>query len=375
MIKAFSLPRFSAQPEDDSDDDSELEDEFEASSVLPADIYDDITNEHIPCFAHTMQLAIKDVFKQASSINKVLSKASGIVSHVKKSIHSSEILESEKRLKAANVTRWNSQLTMIRSILNIPEEKLESLNTNQLTTYDRKILEDLVEILTPFETATQCIQGDKVITSSMVVPCVRVLKSTMENLCQKYTSKFVSTLKASVHKRLSKYEEYDAFLLASALDPRFKLKWCTTSTEYDNVKAKLIQKLDTGFVDVTTDSTESNMIDMQDNEPPTKKAKTFFSSLIDRPADSTTTDKIDELVEEYLRTPCLAQEEDPLVFWKNNQERFPALAKIAPNFLCIPASSAPVERLFSIAGKVFRPDRCRLTDKSFEELMFIRCNQ
>ena len=102
MIKAFSLPGFSAQ-RDDSDDDSEVEDEFETPSVLADDIYGDITNEHIPCFAHTMQLTIKDGFKQASSINKVLSKASGIVSHVKKLIHSSEILESEKRLKAANV--------------------------------------------------------------------------------------------------------------------------------------------------------------------------------------------------------------------------------------------------------------------------------
>ena len=42
--------------------------------------------------------------------------------------------------------------------------------------------------------------------------------------------------------------------------------------------------------------------------------------------------------------------------------------------LGVPASSAPVERLFSIAGKVFKPDRCRLTDKTFETLMFIRCN-
>ena len=33
-----------------------------------------------------------------------------------------------------------------------------------------------------------------------------------------------------------------------------------------------------------------------------------------------------------------------------------------------------VERLFSIAGKVFTPDRCRLKDSRFEQLMFIRCN-
>jgi len=71
---------------------------------------------------------------------------------------------------------------MIHSILRISEEKLESLDTHILTAYDRKILENLVEILTPFETATHCIQGDRVVTSSMIVPRVRVLKSTINSL-------------------------------------------------------------------------------------------------------------------------------------------------------------------------------------------------
>ena len=42
--------------------------------------------------------------------------------------------------------------------------------------------------------------------------------------------------------------------------------------------------------------------------------------------------------------------------------------------ITIPASSAAVERLFSIAGKIYRPDRCRLSDSRFEQLMFIRSN-
>ena len=42
--------------------------------------------------------------------------------------------------------------------------------------------------------------------------------------------------------------------------------------------------------------------------------------------------------------------------------------------LGISASSAAMERLFNIAGKVIRPDRCRLTDNTFQKLMFIRCN-
>jgi len=32
------------------------------------------------------------------------------------------------------------------------------------------------------------------------------------------------------------------------------------------------------------------------------------------------------------------------------------------------------KRIFRIAGRMFKPDRCRLTDKRFEALMFINCN-
>jgi len=64
----------------------------------------------------------------------------------------------------------------------------------------------------------------------------------------------------------------------------------------------------------------------------------------------------------------------PLTYWQDNPSTFPSLAKIAEIVLGISASSAPVKRLFSVAGKVFRPEKiCRLADSTFEKLMFIRC--
>ena len=51
--------------------------------------------------------------------------------------------------------------------------------------------------------------------------------------------KFVSTFKASVNSRLSHYEECEAFLMASALDPQFKLKW-SSSVEYNSLKANFV---------------------------------------------------------------------------------------------------------------------------------------
>ena len=62
---------------------------------------------------------------------------------------------------------------------------------------------------------------------------------------------------------------------------------------------------------------------------------------------------------------------NPLTFWKENERKFPVLAKLAREFFGVPSSSSPVEQLFSIAGKVFTPDRCRLKDSRFEQLI---CN-
>ena len=196
-------------------------------------LYDYLYFDHIPCFAHTLQLVIKDAFKEAHGIRKVLSKASSIVSHVRTSIHSSEFLETEKRLQAANTTRWNSQLTMIRSLMNIPLEKLSYLKTKQyLTTYDRKILQDLIEILTPFEKATLLIQGEKNVTGSLVIPCIRVLKATLDELSKQYNSTFFPDIRSSTSKILTPYENCEVYLTATMLDPRFKLYWCKTRNEY-----------------------------------------------------------------------------------------------------------------------------------------------
>ena len=83
---------------------------------------------HLLCpLSHSLHLVIHDGFKSAAQLNKVSAKDGKLVSHVRHSIHASDLLEGEKRLQPSNQTRWNSQLTMIRYILSIPESKLHAL--------------------------------------------------------------------------------------------------------------------------------------------------------------------------------------------------------------------------------------------------------
>ncbi|CAG9836709.1 unnamed protein product [Diabrotica balteata] len=79
---------------------------------------------------------------------------------------------------------------------------------------------------------------------------------------------------------------------------------------------------------------------------------------------------IDEL-EEYLSKPRAANSKDFLEWWRTHETEYPTLSKMARDFLLIPATSVPAERLFSKASLVIRKHRNRLSDESARWLLCI----
>ena len=73
---------------------------------------------------------------------------------------------------------------------------------------------------------------------------------------------------------------------------------------------------------------------------------------------------------ELVAAPILHREGDPLSWWKQNEFRFPTLAKLARRILCIPATSAPSERLFSDAGLIIAKDRASMLPDMAATLIF-----
>jgi hypothetical protein len=62
---------------------------------------------------------------------------------------------------------------------------------------------------------------------------------------------------------------------------------------------------------------------------------------------------------------------DPLKWYQQNENRFPLLSKLARRFLCIPATSASSERVFSCAGNVVTSKRNRLNVENVEALVVL----
>ena len=129
------------------------------------------------------------------------------------------------------------------------------------------------------------------------------------------------------------------------------------------MKSKFIEIFSNELYDVLRPTSET----ANPTEQPQPKRSRLFSYLSS--SASTSSQRIDDPEESevtlYVSEPVLPEDTNSLDFWKLNGSKFPKLSNLAKHYLSIPASSAPVERLFSIAGKIFRPDRCSMTDTVF----------
>ncbi|XP_045202879.2 zinc finger BED domain-containing protein 4-like [Mercenaria mercenaria] len=380
MVKTFKvdIPGFKNSLDGDTESDTECDETDDKvgnddENLETVDVeHESFFPKHLRCYARSQQLVVRDAFKNCGrELKKALTKAASIVNHVRRSITATELLEGEKRLQTATVTRWNSQLMMVRSVLSVDAKKLEEVNAPvKLTSFERKLLNELCEVLKPFEFATTIVQKEKSVSASLAIPTTLQLKHNLKELkntakLEHQTVKFIDILEESIDSRLIRYEQEDEYVLATMLDPRFKLDWCTQN--FSKHEDLLVSKL-----------RQTSVTECEETSPPRMVSKGDFFSFMDNvrsPARKRhQSGKTTCEVERYLSEPYIHRNDDSLKYWSSHSKVSPGLAEFASKYLTIPCTSAPVERLFSIAGKIFRPDRCRMNDETFHNLIMIKCN-
>jgi hypothetical protein len=63
---------------------------------------------------------------------------------------------------------------------------------------------------------------------------------------------------------------------------------------------------------------------------------------------------------------------DVLEWWRTHESRYPRVARAAKIFLAIPATTAPSERLFSLAGGMLNKKRTRMAPEMVEVLAVLQ---
>jgi hypothetical protein len=94
-------------------------------------------------------------------------------------------------------------------------------------------------------------------------------------------------------------------------------------------------------------------------------------SKLDDDFDDDFEEQVDEL-DRYISEKPANRDMDVLSWWNAHQTQFPRLASMARDYLAIPATSVPSERLFSAGKNMIQDNRSRLVPKTIRMVQCLR---
>jgi hypothetical protein len=179
-------------------------------------------------------------------------------------------------------------------------------------------------------------------------------------------------MKDGLEKRFLPLFEDPCFKIATYLDPFFN----ETAFKPFSQDRSEINSIIRSLVRAEMGNKEDQSVALSPVAIPARKRINFelYEPIEEYSYDEPKSDLIETTIRDYLRSA--ARTDLPaLEFWKKEERSFPYLAKIAKTYLGIQASSAAVERMFSISGHIFSLKRRRLGEVMFSDLVYLKLNE
>ena len=308
-----------------------------------------------------------------------------------------ELRKLHKKLNKKNLTRWNSTLFMIRSVLNLSPEDMKTIRNNMpsktadqkaikrnfdITTVEREMLSELKQLLEMFEFVTDELQSNR-INISRVYPCIQYLLNNLKakdefgnDVVYEYTGALRDGLVESLKKRFGVLIKDDLFIISTLLDPNFGLSYLEVEDQ-QRARSKLISMIrreEAKQLVISSNSEKENNSENLKIKNLLEKRESNFPQF--KQIQHVKKDIIEDLVDNYISTISSGDfKQCALVFWKAHEVKFKAIAEIARKYLGVPASSAAVERIFSISGHILSTKRSKMSVKLFKNLVFLKLNE
>jgi len=378
---------------------------------------------HHYCAAHVIELTTRMAFNMIESTDNgevfTMKAARKLVGHFKHSPKQTEILREVQSThnipEVVNViedvaTRWWSTFTMCERLLRL-KVSIDFMEANRglecnLTPSQWKNISVLCEVLRPFMAAQKCLEGQKYVTISLIPGFIHSIRNsldtvrtaceseTVRNLCGEMYDDFCERWGSGLEGTLVHENEVRgvrnrqkglplSVLLASAVDPRTKFLPGIPDrdkVELRNVLRAELLKLGNGDVEVVSEPIAPAAI--APNIPPSVIDDCFsVFHPPQQPAVVSNTRSWEELIDDELAqfhvVPGLGLKDpkggfwNPLTWWEQNEDVYPNIAKLARRLLCIPATSAPSERVFSNAGLTIDSKRAAMLPDNASDLVFL----
>ncbi|XP_065672124.1 uncharacterized protein LOC136089951 [Hydra vulgaris] len=337
-------------------------------------------NDNLWCADHQIHLIVTDALKAVPAWKELSSKLSKLVGHFNHSPKNSSILrkialdfkQSRTKLVQNVSTRWNSDLKMLQTIIDLEGciakmAETSTFSEGFLPSLDEiLIMKGVLNCLEPLEKMSRALSSDKEPTMNLVfMQLVNVRRKSVFfgnhstlTCVSEYSEKLVEGLDARFPNSGIETPEY---AMCHFLDPRYKGSVINFADpeKYELIKVTAVQAI----------------IDMKKrdgSESPTSN-KISSPTLLESEEDEQE-DEAQNEVTLYVEEGCVHKDSNILQYWNNQQNKFPYPTRLARKMLCIPASSSTSERVFLTAGNILTERRTCLSIDNIEMLVFMKEN-
>jgi len=278
------------------------------------------------------------------------------------------------------------------SVVSVCEEL--GWNTLTLSNFQWRQLEMTEKLLKPFAQYTTLTSGEESTNISLVIPILLELEMHLQDEIAKKSS--LSTIAKEMLQGLKQRFEYATDPSAAKFDPLFvtatylnpPYREILKDTQIKTAKQYLLKlcKQPESEADLQDDDCtyvpDADPVDNHEISPPSKRPKLLsrVASLIEEKKKqsnsiSSSLSSEEKEVERYSNDSFNTElDEDPFNFW-NTIKDYPIIAPVACDILCVPPSTAPVERVFSTSGESTSGKCNRLTDNNLEREVLLRKNK
>jgi hypothetical protein len=279
-------------------------------------------------------------------------------------------------------TRWSSEFNAVNRIVAVGLDKVrecqQKIGLVVMTETEMSFLKGFVQVMKPMAVAMELLQGEKDVYTGHVIPTIIGIQQKLNNmqLNDALLRPLVRALTAGLETRFNCIFNDDQYHIATALIPRFKLNYLSQDSERRIRKVKLIQAVSSLQLEqerrtVLTTTTGSAQTAYSEQSAVVASAESNddidLYSFVKNNQEETSSSEPNDIYEEVDK--YLSRSTNDSV---TSLRQFPYLLQAFLKYNSSLPSSAAVERLFSCAGQILTPRRCKLSDQMFEKLVFLR---
>ncbi|GBC28488.2 ribonuclease H-like protein [Rhizophagus irregularis DAOM 181602=DAOM 197198] len=313
---------------------------------------------HVRCLAHIINLTSQEILRHIKAASEV-QEENDILTETENSQSGVEVIPKLRKLIfKINLSPQQSEKFAQRSLklkdpLNDIAAFEHDLKKFLISSNEWDIIEELCRIFEKFYKATEYMSMSKYITLSSSVPMYNMILEHIENLLDENHEKYCHypEIRDAITKGYEKLKLYysktddsQLYTIATILDPRLKLNYY----KKQQWEQKFIDSAKLIFINTFKSDYASKTNIINDNCENNNNENDFLYELF----GANNNNSSDE--------------------FEHNEEQYPRLSIMARDYLGIPGTSVPVERIFSRSTDLITKKRSSLNNESIQACMCIK---